>query len=436
MGYKEILLGDKNTRPDSTKVWAMDGAANTGVGWYDDFINKGPKENTTTKAKDVEEKEDSWFKKLINNFTNTAVSKAGNTPSQPNTYNYAKGNSAPHERSRGSATKGNSEPSAITAVNNMKNKENPTAYELEQAELKRQFDTLAKEKENGPSVDLSDRNLDGLVDNPYYSAEHGYVPPTTENTGGKVGNDDTGIANIIEEIKAQDTSGGSHGRTAPTTRAATDMAKLHGIDYNQDNIRNTLDDATKAKYANLDTEYARSLRDHYNMSARSADDLYKAINTGDRAATISGATGGTSLAEQLMAMQTSADATAAGGLELQQARTDLAREEGAEVAENASKALTMYNDLGINLATMSARELEALAETYAADIGYEATIKAAQLEKQAQEYAALQNRLGLENAAATSAAATRDASNANLRLLADPNYKAMRALDRAAEKNS
>ena len=209
---------------------------------------------------------------------------------------------------------------------------------------------------------------------------------------------------------------------APTLRSAIDMAEKHGLDYDMDNMRNLMDAATDAQYAGLDTDYKRMQRDFYNMSSRGADDLYKAVSTGDRNAAMSGATKGANLAEQLMSLQASADISSQGATELSQAHADLVQEKGAAKAENAMNALNMYNEMGIDLATMSARELEALAETYAADVGYEATIDSQRMASEASRYAALQNRIASENSAKAYADASKYASDSDTRLVNDPGY--------------
>lgn len=289
-------------------------------------------------------------------------------------------------------------------------------YDREQYELEKEFNKRFN-KNWDPTVTQNDeRNLAG----PEFNTESLYVDAGQ-------GDNNPDIQALIDEIANTDDGTTPSARRAiksPTLRGADDMAALHGIDYNLENMRKYLDDSTDAQYAGLDTDFSRLKRDFYNMSSRNADDLYGAFAQGDKSAAMTDSTGGSNLAAQMMALQSSATLSSQGATELAQAHADLVQEKGAAKAENAMNAMTMYNEMGINLATMSARELEALAETYAADIGYAATIDSAQMAAQAQKYASLQNRLGLENSANAQAAANKYSSDSSKRLVNDPGWLA------------
>lgn len=216
----------------------------------------------------------------------------------------------------------------------------------------------------------------------YYGPE--YVPIDTPKPDPELQKIKDELANLNPVY--DDYTGNIGGR--PEMRSASDMADKHDIVYDLDRFNKIMRNATNEKYNNLDTEHARNQRDFYRMSGQNAVDLQSALMRGDRQAQMTGASRGTGVAEQLMAMQELGQTSAEGATEIGRLRADLVGQREAELAQNAMDAIEYYNTLGIDLGTLSAREQDAFVQAYGAekaeaasryeaDMAYKASLKQA-----------------------------------------------------------
>lgn len=184
----------------------------------------------------------------------------------------------------------------------------------------------------------------------------------------------SGYGTTIFDADDNRDSGGRSSYTRPELRSAASMAELAGINYDQAYIRKIMEDAVEKQYANLDTEYGRTQDMFYDVVANNADMLMGAMRRGDRDAVIAGTAGGTQAAGELSAMLGISKEHAQGATELAQSRSDLIAEREAAIAKVAVDALKYYNDLGINLMTLSNSELNALVTAYASEVATEGGI--------------------------------------------------------------
>lgn len=192
----------------------------------------------------------------------------------------------------------------------------------------------------------------------------------------------------------------------PTMRSGQSMADLLGIKRDYNDILSKYTTAVDKKYANLDTEFGRTQDMYYDTVANNADVLMGAMRRGDREAVQTGVAGGTQSAQDLSALLGVSAEAALGATELSQGRSDLVNERETEMANVTKDALKYYNDLGIQVGQLSASELNALTQAYAAQVatqgGIYNTDVLAKVEKDridSQENIATSDRISRENIA-------------------------------------
>lgn len=154
----------------------------------------------------------------------------------------------------------------------------------------------------------------------------------------------------------------------PTLRSGRSMAELLGVDYDYDNIHDSWKDAAEKKYANLDAEYGRTQDMYYDTAANNADILMGAMRRGDRDAVMAGTSQGTQASQELSALLGMSADAAQGATELAQGRSDLVNQRETELANVTKDAMKYYNELGVNLGQLSASELNALTQAFAAQV--------------------------------------------------------------------
>lgn len=154
----------------------------------------------------------------------------------------------------------------------------------------------------------------------------------------------------------------------PVMMGGADMAKHLGVIYNEQDMLNRLDAATKAKYANLDKDYVRMSDDFYDNMGKQADLLGMSMRRGDRDAMRAGASIGAQGANQLSALLGVSEQGTERATELSRERGDLVGKQRSEEAMNASNALKMYNDLGVQLGQVGTSKLNAEMTGYAGEL--------------------------------------------------------------------
>lgn len=177
------------------------------------------------------------------------------------------------------------------------------------------------------------------------------------------------------------------------------LADHLGVVYDRAELEKTLSDAAKAKYANLDAEFGRTQDAYYDSVAGNADLLLGTLRRGDRNAAISGASSGSQAATQLSALLGVGQQNAQGATELAQGRGDLVTKRETEIADAKNKSLKDYNDLGLTLGERISSIYNADMVGYSADSASNASTIAAQLAKDASNYAADQGLKGATAAA-------------------------------------
>lgn len=204
----------------------------------------------------------------------------------------------------------------------------------------------------------------------------------------------------------------------PELWSGSGLADHLGIVYDRAEIEKAMVDAARAKYANLDNEFGRTQDAYYDSVAGNADMLLGTLRRGDRQAAISGASSGSQAATQLSALLGIGQQNAQGATELAQGRGDLVTKRETEIADAKNKALKDYNDLGLTLGERISSIYNADMVGYSADQASNASTIAAQLAKEASDYAANQ---GLAGATAAANASIASSKNYNPAANVDPN---------------
>ena len=169
-----------------------------------------------------------------------------------------------------------------------------------------------------------------------------------------------------------------------------DLAVKYGnVDYDRDAIEGVFQGAVDAEYAAKNKEYTRSANQYYNRLATSQNAYLDAMRKqAGLQAVQSGASQGMQAANQLsgmlgMSQQTSLDATT-----LAQQQRALADQQAAAQSAATKEALTYANQQKLALGTLGANIYATDAQKYAAELGYNAAVSAANTAASAQGYTA------------------------------------------------
>lgn len=247
------------------------------------------------------------------------------------------------------------------------------------------------------------------------SAAKNNVTIVQKPTTAPVGTTGTGSGATI------DMSPGGGGGGRPELMSGAELAKLLGTVYDRGEIEKSMTDAVAKQYANLDTEYGRTQDAYYDAVGGNANMLLDTLKRGDRQAAISGAGAGTQAATSLSALLGISKDNAQGATELAQGRSDLVTKREADMALAKNNALKTYNDLSTTLGERISSVHNANMVGYTGELGANASLSAAQIAAQAQNYAADQGLAGAQAAANASVQASKNYGGSSNTTLVDPN---------------
>lgn len=223
-------------------------------------------------------------------------------------------------------------------------------------------------------------------------------------------------------VTNESSGGGSGDTTRPELMSGKDLAKLLGTVYDRGEIEKYMTDAVSKQYANLDTEYGRTQDAYYDAVGGNANMLLDTLKRGDRQAAISGAGAGTQAATSLSALLGISKDNAQGATELAQGRSDLVTKREADLAAAKNTALKTYNDLSTTLGERISSVHNANMVGYTGELGANASLSAAQIAAKAQNYAADQGLAGAQAAANASVQASKNYGGGSTNTaLVDPN---------------
>lgn len=172
-------------------------------------------------------------------------------------------------------------------------------------------------------------------------------------------------------------------------KSAADLAALYGgINYDQNAIEKIYKDATAADYAARKQDYNNTANQYYNRMALSQNSYLDAQRKANASAVMSGATRGMQNAAQLSTVLGLSQQSSLDNTKLAQDARLLSDQENAAYAKNTSDALTYANTVKQSLGTLSANEYATDAQKYAAELGYNAAVSAANTAASAQGYTA------------------------------------------------
>lgn len=229
----------------------------------------------------------------------------------------------------------------------------------------------------------------------------------------------------------------------PVLKTADELAKAYGIDYNYDNILNTLMNGVKAQY---DLEYAKqadSEGKYYSNAATAQNTLTDTLDQMRTQAITAGANKGMQSANALSAMLGTSQQFADSATQLAQDRANLAKEYGSSTAKANQTAMDTYNALGQYLSNL-ARDIYSSDMTgYTSQLDYNSQIGVnnANMTNQAQAatsawdtamQAALDSLMSGYTATQGTLAASREASDAT-RYNADQNLAAQKVASDATK---
>lgn len=226
---------------------------------------------------------------------------------------------------------------------------------------------------------------------------------TKKDTGSKTGSGKTvpdAIAGFEESIQdILDLTSDAYGYTPietiqavyPTLRSAQELAALYGLDYNLDNIYNTLmksvDEGYKVRYADQDIAEDK----YYDNTATAQGTLMSTLDNQKSQAIMSGVNKGMQAAQALSTMLGISQQFAGGASQLAADRGKLSKEYSASKAQTGVNALTQYNTMGQQLADISKSIYSSDATSYAAQLGYNADANTANATMEAAQSNAQSN---------------------------------------------
>lgn len=229
----------------------------------------------------------------------------------------------------------------------------------------------------------------------------GYVPPvSTNNGGGSSSSSASGGGTPAQPISYQ----------RPELRGGQTLANLYGVTYGRENIEGILNEATNARFNELDAG-TRKLRDQQLTDYASQYDQYLqyARQNRDRALK-SGLSRGSAVSQDIMSQVAAQKSGAENQTFYQQGLADLVNQRGTQLGADKFNAMNMSNELGLALGGLDANlyqsdtaGLTGFQQYLASMAQSEAQVKAAGIQAGASNYAAKQgyNAASLANKAVT-----------------------------------
>jgi hypothetical protein len=169
---------------------------------------------------------------------------------------------------------------------------------------------------------------------------------------------------------------------------AESLSALYGnIDYDRSAIEGIFNAATDAEFAAKQAAYDRSANKYYDKLGTSQNAYLDAMRRSRAGAITSGVNAGIQNAQELSALLGMSQQTAADATQLAQDQRALSDQYAAAKAGNAQKALEYANATKLQLGTLGANVYGVDAQQYAAELGHNAQVQAANTAAGAQAYA-------------------------------------------------
>lgn len=171
----------------------------------------------------------------------------------------------------------------------------------------------------------------------------------------------------------------------PTLRSAKELADLYGLDYNLDNIYNTLMKSTDAGYAARYAQQDITDDKYYDNAATAQNTLMDTLDQQRSQAILSGTNRGMQAAQALSTMLGTSQQFAVGANQNAADRGLIGKEYASAKAQTGVNALTQYNTMGQQLGDISKSLYSSDSSSYAAQLGYNADVNTANSTMQASQ---------------------------------------------------
>ena len=186
----------------------------------------------------------------------------------------------------------------------------------------------------------------------------------------------------------------------PSLKTAKELAQLYGLDYNYDNIYNTLMNSVNKSYDTRYAEQGNAEGKYYDQAATAQSTLMDTIRQQQSQAVQQGTNKGMQAANALSSMLGVSQQFAGNATSLAEQRALIAKEQQASIAKTGESALNAYNTMGQQLGDISKNLYSSDTSSYAAGLDYNASantanasMAASAMQAQAQVQATLTNSL-------------------------------------------
>jgi len=164
----------------------------------------------------------------------------------------------------------------------------------------------------------------------------------------------------------------------PKLRGIGELASLYGgIEYDRSKIEDVFQNATSKKYQELQNANKRATDQYYDRSAINQNSVLDAMRMGRVESQNTQGNQAVSDANMMTTMLANTQATAGDNLLLAQNQNVLDDKEQTEVAMNTREALAYSNEVKLGIGTLSANIYSSDVQKYAAQLGYNGMVQAA-----------------------------------------------------------
>lgn len=181
----------------------------------------------------------------------------------------------------------------------------------------------------------------------------------------------------------------------PNLRGAEEISKLYGgILYDRDKIQSIFQDATAQKYNQLRKDAQQVSNKYYDRLSAQGNQMQQTLMQDRAASTRNGTSQGMRQANALASMLGLSQQTSQDNLALAEEEWGLANKQRTEEAQNVKDALQYSNEVKLGIGALSSNIYASDVQKYAAQLGYNAQIQAANTAASAQMAAIHASRSG------------------------------------------
>lgn len=174
----------------------------------------------------------------------------------------------------------------------------------------------------------------------------------------------------------------------PQLKSAQELAKLYGLDYNLENIYDTLMKSVDRGYDARYTMQDQADSKYYDNAATAQSTLSDTLRKQQSQAILAGTNKGMQAAQALSAMLGTSQQFAANATQLAMDRELIAKEYAAAQAQTGASALDKYNLMGQQLADVSKNVYSSDTSKYVGQLDYNSSVNTANAQLQAQSISA------------------------------------------------